>query len=643
MKKYRKYWIVSCLVVVLFATLLLSCHQQNNSKQDVKINTMVDSNETRYRDILLSFFSVQDFKDKSTGKRKRDELLKEDGFKESSYNWMFLAYHYYLNRKLDSISYALKQLDHDKLSPDLISLKDYFKIRAEFSFNDVTDGAMMERLINAKEYALKNKSVFTFLFYNMLANADYNREDYRKALENTNSWYAHHPNRSDVYICQAYHEIKFMQYIGLHDKKELRKTLDSCIYYANKTQDSAVIMRMHNLESQYFFNQGNSEKAVESSRRYFNYLVTSKTLNPTAYANFAKNFLNNNQVDSAIFYFNAGLEFIEENKIKYNTLFFYKNLQGAYASKGDYKNAYTALDSTFAVYKSSLMRIQTEKLQEINAKYQTEKKDQAIDLLKTTNAFNHKILVQQRWMFVILLGFLLSVVIFLYYRNKQKLLKSTHEKIIAENKQLLLEQKTRQNQLNPHFIYNAISNLQGLISSEQKTKANQYLILLSRQIRDILELNREEYISLEQEIKSLKNYMLLQQMRYQDVFDFHMDTHDLDLENVMIPPMLIQPFVENAIEYGFKNLSYMGNLQIDFYEKENHLYVSICDNGLGLQSKKEGSQHKKSLSQVITKERLDLLYPNPDQKAGIEIIPNYKEDESGYRIVIYIPLNLYFN
>ena len=164
-------------------------------------------------------------------------------------------------------------------------------------------------------------------------------------------------------------------------------------------------------------------------------------------------------------------------------------------------------------------------------------------------------MVQQRWIFVILFALIFSIAFFIYYRNKQKLLKNINQRIVAENRQLILEQKTRQNQLNPHFIYNAIANLQGLISSEQKAKANQYLILLSRQIRDILELNREEYISLDQEIKSLKNYILLQQMRYQDVFDFEIESGNSDVDDVMIPPMLTQPFVENAIEHAFKNLN----------------------------------------------------------------------------------------
>ncbi|WP_286777200.1 sensor histidine kinase [Sphingobacterium sp. UBA2074] len=621
---------------------LLSCYQSDRQTSRNNAHTEDKALDLTYQDTLLKFLALQDFRDQSIIAKKTTEFAKDRYFNISGYNWIFLAYNYLLQDKIDSIEIALDNLD-GKVSPDLCVLKDYFSIRANFSFNDVTTIGIMEQIIDAKEYALANKSRFSFLFFNLLANANYRRADYNQALKDNESWYYYHPNRSDPHVAQAYQEIKFIQYIELHDFEKLKLTLDSCRYYANKTADSAIIMRMYNLQAQYFFSIGNSRKAVEASQKYFNYLSSSKALNAYAYANLAKNFLNNHQVDSAIYYFNAGLQFIKTHKGKQNKLFYYQNLQVAHALKGDYERAYFTLDSAYQDYKNSTKSIENDRINEINTRYETEKKDQAIQLLKTTNAFNHQIMVQQRWIFVILFALIFSIAFFIYYRNKQKLLKNINQRIVAENRQLILEQKTRQNQLNPHFIYNAIANLQGLISSEQKAKANQYLILLSRQIRDILELNREEYISLDQEIKSLKNYILLQQMRYQDVFDFEIESGNLDVDDVMIPPMLIQPFVENAIEHAFKNLNYRGQLQILFNQQADQLHIVISDNGWGMRTDKKENAHKTSLSQVITKERLELLFTDPKQKARIEIKPNYKEDKSGYRVEIYIPLVLYFN
>gem|GEM_PF-105083 len=639
--KIRQTGALVHLILIVLLLQLFSCHQNRKPDTAKEEEKLVDSLDMRYRDFLLDHLTKQELEDKSIVRKKRNELLQKAYFVRSPYNPIYLAYAYMLEDRLDSIPIVLHALEGRPLNPDQAVLKDYFMIRADFSFDEMTNVTLMKKLIDAKEFAAKNKSTFTFLFYNLLSNANYRRGDYRQALRDIESWYFYHPERADPRVSQVYQEVKFMQYMALRDFAKLKGSLDSCRHYARLTGDTATIMRMYDLQSQYYYSINDNKRAVEASRAYFDYLRSSRALNAYAFANLAKNFMNNQQIDSAIKYFNAGLRFIKENKIKHNTLFYYQNLQAAYALKGDYERAYFSLDSAFRGYKNNATRMEWEKMNDINTKYETEKKDQAIKLLKTTNAFSHKIMVQQRWIFVILLALVFSLAFFIYFRNKQKLLQNINQRIMAENKQLILEQKTRQNQLNPHFIYNAIANLQGLISSEQKAKANQYLLLLSRQIRDILELNREDYISLEQEIKSLHNYILLQQMRYQDVFDFEIKTGDLDLDNVMIPPMLIQPFVENAIEHAFKNLSHKGQLRISFREDDEQLHITVSDNGWGVQMHTEQVKHKTSLSQTITRERLELLFAEAEARARIEITPNYNEDKSGYKVDIYIPLVLF--
>ena len=221
---------------------------------------------------------------------------------------------------------------------------------------------------------------------------------------------------------------------------------------------------------------------------------------------------------------------------------------------------------------------------------------------------------------------------YLFYNRR--LLKAKNKQLQAENKQLLLEQQTRQLQLNPHFIYNAIANLQGLIGDQQTERANSYLVAFSQFIRKQLELNREETITLQEEIEAIEIYVKLQQMRYENRFTFHVET-DLDTEAYLIPPMLIQPFVENAIEHGFKNINYQGVLTLIIEEKDNKLHLILIDNGNG---KGVPNPHKKSLSKLITQERLDLLF-NTQQKgnAYFEAAP-LSPPETGYRVAIVIPV-----
>src|SRR5690606_4336523 len=124
---------------------------------------------------------------------------------------------------------------------------------------------------------------------------------------------------------------------------------------------------------------------------------------------------------------------------------------------------------------------------ELSTKYETDKKDRAISSLKANNDLNRQLMRQQRWIFAIVLLLLTVIIVFIYKSYKDKFLRSEHDKLRLQNKQLLLEQKNRQNQLNPHFVYNAISNLQGLISANRKQEANQYLVTLTKVIRDMLE------------------------------------------------------------------------------------------------------------------------------------------------------------
>jgi hypothetical protein len=242
----------------------------------------------------------------------------------------------------------------------------------------------------------------------------------------------------------------------------------------------------------------------------------------------------------------------------------YGGLNETYWSMGDCQNAHIALDSVLQIYARNTEAIQATKIEQIHTRYETEKKDQAIASLQTTNALNEKIITQQRWIFAAAGLLLLIVLLFMYNLYRRRLLTEKNENLLLENKRMALEQKTRQMQLNPHFIYNAIANLQGLIGGGKKQEANAYLVSFSQLMRNVLELNRHEMISLEDEITSLKNYIELQQMRFANMFDYRIDVQNLDTEAIMIPPMLLQPFVENAIEHGFKNIGYKGQLQISF-------------------------------------------------------------------------------
>ncbi len=116
---------------------------------------------------------------------------------------------------------------------------------------------------------------------------------------------------------------------------------------------------------------------------------------------------------------------------------------------------------------------------------------------------------------------------------------------------MLLKQRLLRSQMNPHFIFNSLSGIQNFIVTEKSTKASIYLSKFATLVRNILDSSVKEYVTLEKEIATIENYLELQKVRYAGKFEFSIKTDDaIDPESTMIPPMLAQPFIENAIEHG---------------------------------------------------------------------------------------------
>ena len=160
-----------------------------------------------------------------------------------------------------------------------------------------------------------------------------------------------------------------------------------------------------------------------------------------------------------------------------------------------------------------------------------------------------------------------------FYKNKT--LKDEKEK-------LKLEQKVLRSQMNPHFIFNALSAIQNSLLDNEPLKSAGYLSRFAKLIRQNFDFINEKTILLADEIDALRNYMETQQLRYKDKFNYEINIHaDIDINKVEIPPLLLQPFVENAIEHGFKNKTDKGLIQITFSKKEDAICYKIVDNGKG--------------------------------------------------------------
>ncbi len=185
-------------------------------------------------------------------------------------------------------------------------------------------------------------------------------------------------------------------------------------------------------------------------------------------------------------------------------------------------------------------------------------------------------------LFVILSLLVIIASILLSLFNNKKKSKAEKDKIKAEKEKILVEQRLLRAQMNPHFIFNSIAVIQSFILQNENKIAAKYLKKFSHLLRLILENSNEKWVSLDSELKAIEDYIDMQLIRFDHSFDYQVNIESkLDKSAIKIPPMLIQPFVENAIEHGIRNIK-NGHVSLKIYQNDNHLFCEIEDNGLGL-------------------------------------------------------------
>ncbi|SMO49746.1 sensor histidine kinase [Solitalea koreensis] len=185
----------------------------------------------------------------------------------------------------------------------------------------------------------------------------------------------------------------------------------------------------------------------------------------------------------------------------------------------------------------------------------------------------------------------------LFRRNKLKLA------VEKQNKEkVLLELKAIHSQLNPHFIFNALSSIQNLVNQNNLSKANEYLTTFSTLTRQVLS-NKEELISVEEELKMLNSYLKMEQLRFGFQYEIKADP-TLDVINIEIPTMLLQPFVENAIKHGIASKGAEGMVAISIGKEAEDVILTVKDNGAGFDEKQINGT---SMGIKLCKDRIELL------------------------------------
>ena len=311
--------------------------------------------------------------------------------------------------------------------------------------------------------------------------------------------------------------------------------------------------------------------------------------------------MKNGELRKALNYQNSYIQFLESNSIKRN-------------------------DSKIAELTSSNLREERERLIELQQRrIERENKEKEILMLQSDRVLYISL--------IIIFAIVFSLVI-LILRMKQ--VRSRQEQREAELSQTLLR-----TQMNPHFVFNAMSVIQSYIYENNPEKSSQFLVNFSRLMRLILVNSPKEFIPIELELEILDKYLSTQKMRFEDRFSYVLHVEDDLLSNkAMVPPMITQPFIENAIEHGQLHTVKGGQIIVEMKEANGNLEITISDNGVG---RKKSAQTKKirthkSMAIDITQERIKILNKKYKFNGSLAFSDLDAKKGQGTLVTIVLPL-----
>ncbi len=433
---------------------------------------------------------------------------------------------------------------------------------------------------------------------------------------------AFYTNLGDYYLWSGDSESAFACY---------KKNIDIYNKYQAKHSLGDIYTRLayiNELDGQYHKQLENNFKAL--AHREIN---NSATLIGSSYANIANSYSRLKKFDSAIYYLQKAYKIHSKRKridhyLPHDTYKLYElyNNIGNADSALKYYILYNKFSDSISFAQNQ------QKVLTMNHEWQYKEKQLQLGQLKKETQLKGYVIVGLTLLFFLIIIIILLIV--LQHRQKNR------------RYQIELRDKITRSQLNPHFIFNALIAIQSYVYQNRPTEAGAYIAKFAKLMRLFLNNSRVDFISLENEIETLTHYMNLQSIRYRDKLKYSISIEpELSNKNIMIPPGLAQPFIENAIEHGIQPKEGGGNVELKIYTSDNSLYITVTDDGVGIKNAKKSSKGQKhfSLSSRITQERIDNINRKRFGRKKILFIitdacDNY--EYPGTQVLFKIPLGL---
>lgn len=360
------------------------------------------------------------------------------------------------------------------------------------------------------------------------------------------------------------------------------------------------------------------------------------------YAYLAEYYETNGNSSQALDYANRSLALAKQLDIPEQVVIAQKMLSDIYSKTGDAKTAllhyqlYSAAKDSLNLHENIRKSVQAEMNYEFDKREALQKKErEKRELLYSEQAKRHAM----QTFFIVLFILLVFGIVFLIYNRLQLKKTLTLQKELAE-----YEQKALHLQMNPHFVFNCLGSISSFIVQNGSDSAIKYLSKFSKLMRLTLEYSKEALIPIDKEIEGLQNYLELEQLRFNQIFDFSIDKSPEIEDDMALPPLLLQPFVENAIIHGLVPKKGSGRIDISFSLSGEHLICTITDDGIGIersrQMKEQSVSIHKSMALDITKKRLEMIKAFTSRKADVDITERDDDDGNiiGTQVILSLPI-----
>ncbi len=342
--------------------------------------------------------------------------------------------------------------------------------------------------------------------------------------------------------------------------------------------------------------------------------------------------------DQAFEEIQEGLDMAQSRNMPSNILYAYQKMSDLENARGDYKAAYEMYKKADEYDKQISSAINLRYMNDIIEKYEDDKKNNQIAVLAAENELVRLRLKKNETTFLVsaLIVGLISSILYILYRQYQ----SKNEKRV-----LTLEQKMLRSQMNPHFLFNSLNSIKLYIINNEQKNAVHYLNKFSKLVRKILEASSQKEISLAEELETVELYMNIENIRFSNEINFKINVEDdINIDNIKIPSLTLQPFLENSLWHGLSPKDGEKSIQINVKNKDRgHVSIEVIDNGIGRTMAEVNKENrvlkKKSLGIHITKERLANFSRDYQNKFDVDIMDLFNEhgDPNGTKVILDIP------